>query len=157
MLTYRSPKHEVTRVTPAKLYFAQDLKLPVDLLRRNPPETIRADSVEGYLEGIRKKLEEIHESARKRMDIKSSRTKTWYDQKARQIHFEVGQKVWFYNSRRTKGRTPKLQNSWEGLYQVVKKLSDVVYYIRKSNKCKNKIVHINRLASYFERCLGGRK
>jgi len=37
------------------------------------------------------------------MDIKSSQTKTWYDQKARKIQFDVGRKVWFYNPRRKKG------------------------------------------------------
>ena len=38
LLAYRSSKHEATGVTSAGLYFAQDLRLPVDLLRRNPPK-----------------------------------------------------------------------------------------------------------------------
>lgn len=151
LLAYRSSKHETTGVTPAELYFAQDLRIPADLLRGNPPDSLRTDSTEGYLRKIKNKLEEIHENVRRKMDIKSSRTKTWYDQKARKIHFEVGQKVWFYNPRRMKGRTPKLQSSWEGPYSVVKKLSDVVYCIHKSNKHKNKIIHTDRLAPYFER------
>jgi len=61
------------------------------------------------------------------VDIKSSQTKTWYDQKARKVQFNVGQKVWFFNPRRKKGRAPKLQNSWEDPYFIVKKLNDVVY------------------------------
>jgi len=32
LLAYRSSKHETTGVTPAELYLAQDLRLPMDLL-----------------------------------------------------------------------------------------------------------------------------
>jgi len=62
--------------------------------------------------------------------------------KVRDCSFEQGQKVWFYNSRRKEGKTPKLQRDWEGPYVVVRKLSDVVYCIRRSNRHKNKIVHL---------------
>jgi len=100
---------------------------------------------------VRKKLEDLHEVVRKRVDIKSSQTKTWYDQKARKIQFDVGQKVWFYNPRRKKGRAPKLQSSWEGPYFIVRKLNDMVYCICRSNRSKNKIVHADRLAHFVER------
>ncbi|KYN19872.1 hypothetical protein ALC57_07787 [Trachymyrmex cornetzi] len=72
--------------------------------------------------------------------------------KTRQIHFEIGQKIWLYNPRRVRGKAPKLQSrTWEGPYCVEKKLSDVVYCIRKSNRYKNKIVHTDRLATYLGR------
>lgn len=90
LLAYRSSKHKTTGVTLAELYFEQDLKLSIDLLQGNPPSSIETNSIGGYLCTIKKKLEEIHESVRKRVDMKSSRTKTWYDQKARQILFEIG-------------------------------------------------------------------
>lgn len=77
--------------------------------------------------------------------------KALYDRKARRICFEPGQKVWLFNPRRTKGRTSKLQNNWKGPYEVVKNLNDVVYCIKKSKRHKNKIVHLDRLASHFER------
>jgi len=113
-------------MTTAELYFAQDLRLSIDLLRGSPSEAEEIDSLEEYMGKIKRKLGEIHESIRKRINIKSLQTKTWYDQKDRQIYFKEGQKVWLYNSRRSKGRTPKLQSNWEGPYCVVKKFSDVV-------------------------------
>ncbi|KYN14518.1 hypothetical protein ALC57_13271, partial [Trachymyrmex cornetzi] len=79
--------------------------------------------------------------------------KSWYDQKTRRIDFEVGQRVWLYNPRRIKGKAPKLQCSWEGPYSIVKKLSEVVYCIHKSNKQKNKIIYSDRLPLYLERQL----
>lgn len=74
-----------------------------------------------------------------------------YNQRARQIDFKIAQKVWFYNPQRFKGKTPKLQSNWENLYEIVKKISDVVYYIQKSQKHKKKIVHADRLANFHER------
>ncbi|RLU25235.1 hypothetical protein DMN91_003328 [Ooceraea biroi] len=71
--------------------------------------------------------------------------KTWYDRRARDILFEPGQKVWFYNPRRIKGRAPKLQSSWEGPYEVTKRISEVVYEIRKSARHRRKIIHANRV------------
>jgi len=132
LLAYRSSKHETTGVTPAELYFARDLRLPMDLLRGNPPGKRELSTTIDYI-SVRKKLEDLHEIVRKRMDIKSSQINTWYDQKARKIQFNVGQKFWFYNPRRIKGKAPKLQSSWEGPYFIVKKLNDVVYCICKSN------------------------
>jgi len=151
LLAYRSSKHETTGVTPAELYFARDLRLPIDLLRGNPPGERESERTIDYISRIRKKLEDLHEAVRKRIDIKSSQTKTWYDQKARNIQFNVGQKVWFYNPRRKKGRAPKLQSSWEGPYFIIKKLNDVVYCICRSNRSKKKVVHADRLASFIER------
>jgi len=66
----------------------------------------------------------------------SSRIKTWYDQKARQTHFEMGQKVWLHNPRKVRGKTPKLQSSWEGPYYVERKLNDAIYCIRTDIRIK---------------------
>lgn len=78
LLAYRSSKHESTGVTPAELYFAQDLRLPLDLLRGNPPSSNEEESqtVGGYVKDLREKLEEIHSTVKKRMSLRSSRIKT---------------------------------------------------------------------------------
>ena len=49
------------------------------------------------------------------------------------------------------GKTPKLQNPWEGPYAVIKPLSDVVFKIQKGPKGKPKNVHYNRLKPYYAR------
>jgi len=138
-------------VTPAELYFGRDLNLPLDLLRGSPPSNENSEDPEGYVRNLRRKLDKIHQEVRDRMEMRSSRIKGRYDKKARDCSFEQGQKVWLYNPRRKEGKTPKLQRDWEGPYVVVRKLSDVVYCIRRSNRHKNKIVHSDRLASFYER------
>lgn len=151
LLAYRSSKHEATGVSPAELYFARDLRVPLDLLRGRPPDQKEEISVGSYILKLRKKLEEIHNFSRQRLNLQSLRAKIRYDLKARQIHFCVGQKVWFYNPHRIKGRAPKLQNNWEGPFEIVRKFSEVVFGIRKSSRHKIKVIHADRLAPFLER------
>lgn len=56
-----------------------------------------------------------------------------------------------FNPRREREKVPKSQNSWEGPYRIVKKLSEIVFRIRKSAIHKCKIIHSNRLASFIGR------
>jgi len=138
LLAYRSSRHETTGVTPAELYFARDLRLPMDLLRGNPSEQVNLHSSEDYIRDLAKKLEVIHNEVKERIQEKSLKMKAWYDQKTRQIQFQEGQRVWLYNPRRVKGKTPKLQCNWEGPFFIVKKLGDVVFCIHKSPKHRKK-------------------
>jgi len=78
---------------------------------------------------LRRKLNVLHKEVRQQLDLRSQKVKVLYDRKARQLLFETGQKVWLFNPRRIKGKTPKLQSNWEGLYEVVKRLNDVIYCI----------------------------
>lgn len=93
LLAYRTSKHETTGLTPAELYFARDLRLPLDLMRDQPPTSENEESPEDYVKKLRKKLDEIHSKIRQRLEIKSSCAKSYYDKKARDISFIEGQKV----------------------------------------------------------------
>lgn len=74
LLAYRSSKHEATGASPAELYFARDLRLPLDLLRGSPPVNKESFS-EDYMQRLRKKLDVIHKSARQRLNLQSLRSK----------------------------------------------------------------------------------
>ncbi|KMQ83063.1 integrase core domain protein [Lasius niger] len=54
LLAYRSSKHEATGASPAELYFARDLRLPLDLLRGSPPEREMENSFEDYIQKFKK-------------------------------------------------------------------------------------------------------
>lgn len=71
-----------------------------------------------------------------------------YDIKAEQGGYHPGDRVWLYNPRRVRGHSPKLQTSWEGPFEVVTRINDVVYRIRKPPKGKPRVVHFNRLAPF---------
>lgn len=127
------------------------MRLPLDLLRGVPPNDESITSFGSFTRKLRQRLGFIHENVRQSLDVHSVRAKIRYDKKVRELHFAVGQEVWFFNPRRIKGRAPKLQSNWEGPYRIISKLSDVVYRIQKSNKHRYKVVHSDRLAPYFSR------
>lgn len=126
LLAYRSSKHETTGFTPAKLCQGRELKLPLDLLLGHPSRSGSGESSSrGYPFELREKFVRIHENVRQRLELKSQKSKSLYDRKDRRLSFTLGQKVWFYNPRRILGRASKLQNSWEGPYEVVKKIKKI--------------------------------
>jgi len=150
LLACRTSKHESTGATPAELYFARDLRLPLDLLRGSYPDE-REKSRENCVQNLKERLNTIHQNARQHLNFQSSRAKNYYDRKIRQVDFKEGQSVWLFNPQRKKGITPKLQSNWEGSYKIVKKLSDVTFRIQKSARHKFKVVHADRLAPFKER------
>jgi len=151
LLAYRSARQETTGISPAELCLGRELKLPIDLIYGSPPTEEENSSIENYVSKLKTKLNKIHNEVRNRINMRTLRSKMLYDRKARLINYEPGQKVWLYNPRKVIGRAPKLQSNWEGPYEIVKKINDVVYCIRKSYRHKNKVVHSDRLASYYRR------
>ncbi|GBN65283.1 hypothetical protein AVEN_233733-1 [Araneus ventricosus] len=98
------------------------------------------------MENLEARLESVHAFARDRIKLISERIKTRYDFRATDHHFKEGDLVWMYNPKRRRGLSPKLQQNWEGPYNVVKILNDVVYRVQTSPNAKPKVIHINRLS-----------
>ncbi|KAJ8913143.1 hypothetical protein NQ315_006061 [Exocentrus adspersus] len=139
--------HESTGRTPASVVFGAELRLPIDLISDRPKEE---EGVDNYLSRLQDRLRLTHTEVRQKLKLESDRMKTRYDLRANTGGFQVGEKVWLYNPKRTKGKSPKLQKSWEGPYTVVTRLNDVVYRIQKNPQAKMKVVHIDRLTPYQE-------
>lgn len=57
-------EHEATETTSAELYLARDLRLPVDLLRGNPPNEGKENPKADYTKKLKEKLDTIHQNAK---------------------------------------------------------------------------------------------
>lgn len=147
LMANRASVHETTGQTPACLMFGRELRLPCDLEFGSPPAE-QDVAGEDYATKLKERLIEIHDRARKNNQIASDRMKNRYDVKAQEGGFHPGDLVWLYNPQRRRGLCPKLQRNWDGPYQVVKRINDVVYRICKVPRGKPKVVHFNRLAPY---------
>ena len=149
LLAYRSAEHEVTDCTPAQMMLGRELRLPVDLAIGRPPDTPEP-AVNGpeFVRKLREHLTDVHQVVRQKLKIAAEVMKTRHDVKSSEAVFEPGDRVWFHNPRRVKGLCPKLMSDWEGPYEVLHRLSDVTYRIRKTNRAKPKVVHANRLWRY---------
>ncbi|KAJ8980848.1 hypothetical protein NQ317_008907 [Molorchus minor] len=113
LLAYRAAGHEYPGKTPASIIFGRELRLPCDLRFGHREE--RADTVEDYSSKLATRIDSIHDEARKKLQFKSGRLKTRYDARSNN-RYQAGDEVWLYNPARKKGRSPKLQKTWEGPY-----------------------------------------
>ncbi|CAN8019580.1 unnamed protein product, partial [Ixodes persulcatus] len=86
----------------------------------------------------------VNDFARRHLQLSSSHAETRYNRNATSHQLEPGDLV----PTRTKGRSLKLQRNWDGPYEIIKKLNDVVYRIRHVNNHKPQTVHFDRLAPY---------
>ncbi|KAJ8910954.1 hypothetical protein NQ315_014960, partial [Exocentrus adspersus] len=114
---------EISNRSPTfKGYWAlwDSLAIENNLLKR------KEEGVNNYISHLQDRLKLTHAEVCQKMRIESDRMKTRYDLRANTGGFQVGEKVWLYNPKRTKGKSPKLQKSWEGPYTVVTRLNDVV-------------------------------
>uniref|UniRef100_A0A6P7G4H7 Uncharacterized protein LOC114335822 n=1 Tax=Diabrotica virgifera virgifera TaxID=50390 RepID=A0A6P7G4H7_DIAVI len=126
-----------------------EVRLPCDLeFGCRPSEEHVAG--EEYVDRLKLRMNNIHELARKHIQIASDRMKDQHDSRCKNESFEVGDLDWLYNPQRRRALCPKLQRQWEGPYEVKKKINDVKYRIKKLPNGKPKGIHINRLAPYAE-------
>ena len=68
------------------------------------------------------------------------------------MNFEIGQKVWMFNTRPPRGVPYKLNpNRWQGPYEIKKKLSPALYVVTRVGEKRTFVVSTDRLAKYVER------
>jgi hypothetical protein len=74
--------------------------------------------------------------------------KTGYDKLANCAGYHESDRVCLYHPICMKGKSPKLQCSWEGPYKIVTWINDVVYRIQKNPRSRMIVVHLDLLAPY---------
>ena len=88
-------------------------------------------------------------------DIAQNRQKDYYHKQVSGKELKVGDHVMLHNPAVKLGRSPKLHCPWERQpYDILEKMSDVDYKIRKRNGKAN-IVHFNRLKKFVPSNQGG--
>jgi hypothetical protein len=93
-------------------------------------------------------LHDIHLYAGQHLKLASDRMKTRYYKLANSSGYHEGDRVWLYYPIRTKGKSPKLQSSWQGPHKIVTRINNVVYRIQRNPRLKMMVVHLDRLAHY---------
>ncbi len=148
MMAYRSSVQSSTGYSPNQMMFGRDVRLPVDLVLGVPPEVYET-SVE-YVQKLQKHIESVHKMARENLNISSSNQKKQYDHRSKEVGFEKDNLVWYYCPLPKKGLSPKFQNSWQGPYMVKRRISDILYEIKRlsAGNTKTLVVHCDKLRSY---------
>ena len=148
MLAYRSSIHESTGQTPVAMMFGREVTLPIDLLLGSFLDQNQGTTDIPYIMGLKQSLNEIHEIARENLEKSCDRQKRVYDHRANARSYKVGDSVFLFDPSKKKGISPKLQSRWQGPYQIIGKLSDLLYKIQLNSKVK--IVHHDRLKLAYD-------
>ena len=148
MMAYRSSVHETTGVSPAMMMFGRELTLPVDMTLGRPIRDERLCATEHAYQ-LEQRLLDVHDFARKHLDISSESMKRRYDMKTYKVLYKVGDSVWYYFPKRKVGFNPKLQRPWKGPYLVVERLNDVLFKIQSGPRNKPMVAHHDRLKPYL--------
>jgi hypothetical protein len=76
-----------------------------------PPDKERPTTY--YVADLVDHLHDIHNYACRHLKLASAQMKTWYDKLANSTGYQEGDRVWLYCPTHTKGKSPKLESSWE--------------------------------------------
>ena len=147
LLAYPTAVHASTGVTPHRLMFGREARIPVDLLvERKENEDVSSSGTTSYATSSKEKFHEAHELARSKTRQATRRYKDYYDSKSSGTPYKVGDKVWLFNPSMRSNLSKKLGRPWQGPYTVVKALSDTVFRIQREGRGRKRVVvHFNRL------------
>ena len=130
--------------------YGRELNLPVDLIYGAPPSSVQpGQEPHQYVAELEQAILKVHEIARTKMLKAANRQKKNYDLKQYKYNYKKGDLVWLFTPAIKKNRVKKLSSRWNGPYQVVEPLSDVVIKIRRRPRAKELVVHHNRLKPYY--------
>ena len=96
--------------------------MPRDVKYLPPVAGDLGTSVLDYRKRVVEKVELAQNLQRAQQEMKD-----YYDQKAKEPVFEVGQRVWVYTPRTRKGLSKKLMHNWLDPYRIAEKLSPVLF------------------------------
>lgn len=155
MLAYRSSLHDTLGESPNTMMFGREVLMPVDLLFGKTSQ-LKDVSTPEYVHNLTNRMDKVHDIVRDRLLKAADRQKRRYDLTCNTREYKVGDGVLLQDNRKYKGRSPKLQNRWEGPYTITSKISDLLYRIQEELHTRSKVIHINRLKpfeGYFKRWL----
>lgn len=127
---YRSSVHEATGITPNFLMLGREPRMPLDMIFEES-KTNQVCSQEDYVLELKRKLEKAHDIARSKLKKTFQRQQENYDKHVRPFIYKAGDKVLYLQERIGDG---KFTSTYNGPYEVTKKLSDLTYQIRMKNE-----------------------
>ena len=88
---------------------------------------------------------------RHNVQLAQQKRKQYFDQKAKDRTFEVGERVWLLTPQKRKGKYTKLLHFWHGPFRIVEKTSSVNYRLTSCDERRRTfVIHVNRLKTYVD-------
>ena len=141
----REAVQELLGFSPFELVFGRTVRGPLKLLKESWLADDPSDSLLDQVSSLRDRLVSATKLAQENLKRSQCKMKTWYDKKARDRSFRVGEKVLVLLP------IPQhpLQARYCGPYVVTKKVSDLDYVIDTPDRRKaRRLCHVNMLKKY---------
>lgn len=102
----------------------------------------------GEIKLINYYLQRSYKIVRDKLLDNKIKNKTYYDKKAKEKTFDIGEQVQMLNENVRQGRSKKLGPQWLGPYVVTDSVGNSNYEIKKGRT--KKIVHADKLKNYYD-------
>jgi len=130
------------------MVYGRQVRGPLDALKEGwMIGEVDEHSAVSWLNQLKERMETIVEMARKQDEKTKKAMKRQFDRGARMREFEPGQMVLV----RKPDLQGSLEDSWDGPYEVLRKISPVTYELSVLSRCSRRmVVHINSLKEWIE-------
>jgi hypothetical protein len=105
---------------------------------------VRGTNYEGPLENLKSCLKRASKKVRQNIDKSYKANKRYYERKAKEREFGVGDIVYLFNPVKKPGKCAKFRKFWHGPFKIVEQVAKLDYRIENSQG-KQFVVHQNRL------------
>jgi len=139
MHVYNNHPHAATKQSPMKTLYGFEVEVPTNIKRKTSP----LYNPDDYTKVLKYQLQRMHELVRENQIKEKEKAKIYYDKKAKERIFSVGQKVLL----RSQARKGKFSPIWEGPYEVVDLPTDVNVKIKIKNRVK--VYHKNMVKPFI--------
>lgn len=146
---YNSSYHVSTSFSPFYLMFLRHPNMGIDMVCDESAKD-KFGSPEEYALVVRERMQSAYRLVHQHLNAVFDRSKKRYDVRIKECRFEVGKQVWYYCPRNRRNRASKWLLQTSGPYEVVRRINDVNYVVRKSARHTPFTVHIDRIRPYEE-------
>ena len=138
MMAYNCHVQRATQESPFFLTYLHSPRLPFFNLEK--PQPLYGES---YVDDAFRGLQYSFRHAKDSMDLAREARKSYFDRKAKERVFSVGDKVLVHFPKVPRGVNPKFYKKWRGSYKVVKKIGNLNLLVRASLHSKPILVHVD--------------
>ena len=151
MMAYRKTPHSATGYAPFTLLFGREMRAPIDV-GLVPTEEVPKSTKE-YIQNVIDNLKTAHEISQINLEHAQERYKSYHDRNAREVKFQIGQKVLKNNFKVLPGKARKLTPKWVGPYIVIESFDNNTYKLQdcQTHKILRSRINANRLRPYKDR------
>ena len=106
-----------------------------------------------FVSDLQSSLENAYRDVRESLQVAQRRQKDGYDKGVKHMVFQTGDLVLRYTPQLKPGEANKFHRQWEGPFEVVERVTDVTYRVKKvrGHSRRSQVVHFNNLRLYQRR------